>query len=701
MFRKNVIKSLSIGLILLILFVRSVGPAVVLAEGEDVTPTPTETQETTQVQEEEVTPTESPTPTPTDTNIEVENTGELNNDIDSTSNTGENTATESATPTIEPENEPEANTQENENGGDAGGEINSSPTATPEPSSEVSTGDAVSIAEVENAVNTNVINSKIVNHTINLFVDENGNIDLSDPFSIAEEIVVSDNNSEEVINVLATDATNYAYLSNDVVTISDTGSNTMEGSKEAVINTGDAYSITSLLNQVNFTIVGSVIHVVTINIFGNLTGNIILPEFSSLESCSECGMSIETSNEAVVNNNVDSYANTGENGIEYSENGEIKTGDAVSIVNLANFINTNIFGMLLFNLTINNYGNWAGDFLGWGSVLGQQNGQNGLFLNFVSNGGGNGCSNCTGDVTTYNSAYVENNINSLANTGRNSINGENAEINTGNAYSAVTLANFVNSNFINSIGFFGFINIFGEWVGNIGGAGYFLPPASEPEPEALVESASSNDDSEQVREEGGLLEVFNENNVGEYVNPGDTVTFFIDVKNPGTGKIYETKLYLYLVHNGENVGGTFFDLGGIEAGKTTKVSTGFVLSDDAPYGEYTAVALAKGYSGEGKEEIISTSESEFKIGKYFAPGLILDDSDNAEGEKILGGVLGTSEAQGAQGFNPAKAYLVGYSVLVFIYLLMRAFNKRVYLEELLGRGISLRRRAYSFRSFLL
>jgi hypothetical protein len=125
------------------------------------------------------------------------------------------------------------------------------------------------------------------------------------------------------------------------------------------------------------------------------------------------------------------------------------------------------------------------------------------------------------------------------------------------------------------------------------------------------------------------------------------------------------------------------------------------LSDDAPYGSYRAVALAKGYSGEGKEEIISTSESEFKIGKYFAPGLILDDSDNADGEKMLGGVLGTSEAQGVKGLNPAKVFMILYSGLVLIYLMMRAFNKRAYLAELFGRGISLRKRAYSFRSFLL
>jgi len=283
---------------------------MVLAEGDDVTPTPTETQ----TQEDVLTISEDPTSTPTpqdagqaDTNIDVENTGDLNNDIDSTSNTGENTATQSAEPTIEPEittSESIAPTEGSEESEDNNNEENQNDGA------EINTGDAVSITEGENKVNTNIINSKIVNHTINLFVDENGDIDLSDPFSIAEEIVVQDNNSEEVINVLATDATNYAYLSNDVVTISDTGSNTIEGSKEAVINTGNAYSITTLLNQVNFTIVGSVIHIVTINIFGNLTGNIILPEFSSLESCNECGMSIETENEATVTNSVDSYANT-------------------------------------------------------------------------------------------------------------------------------------------------------------------------------------------------------------------------------------------------------------------------------------------------------------------------------------------------------------------------------------------------------
>jgi len=704
MFTKKFRKYLSIGLILLILFVKSVGPAMVLAEGEDITPTPSETQSEeaptsteTQTQEEPLTVSEEPTPTPTDTNIEVENTGELNNNIDSTSNTGENTATQSAESTVEPEITTSESTNSTE-GSEASEDNNNEENQND--GSEINTGDAVSITEVENAINTNIINSKIVNHTINLFVDENGDIDLSDPFSIAEEIVVQDNNSEEVINVLATNATNYAYLSNDIVTISDTGSNTIEGSKEAMIKTGNAYSITSLLNQVNFTIEGSVIHLITINIFGNLTGNIILPEFSSLENCNECGMSTSINNEAVVNNNVDSYANSGENEIEYSESGEIKTGNAVSVVNLANLINTNLIGLLLFNLTVNNFGNWDGEFLGWGNIFGQQNGQNGLALNFISNGNGNGCPTCTGDVSVYNSAYVENNISSLANTGGNSINGENGEINTGNAYSAVTLANFVNTNIINSVGFFGFVNIFGNLSGNIGGFSHFITPTPEPEGEAEVLAAAEGDVG-QVREEGGLLEVTQGNNVGEYVNPGDTVTFFIDVKNPGTGKIYDTKLYLYLVYEGENVGGTSFDLGTIEAGKTTKVTTGFVLSNTAPLGNYTTVALARGLSGEGQQEIIATSESTFNIGEGFGTLALSEGDDEGEGESLPAGILGTSEAQGAKGLNPAKVFMILYSGLVLIYLMMRAFNKRAYLTELFGRGISLRKRAYSFRSFLL
>ena len=688
MFTKKFRKYLSLGLILLIVFVRLGGPIAVLAQeadpasnAADATPTPTPTE--TQTQEEP-----TPTPTPDPTTVEATNSAELNNNVSSDANTGDNTATQSGELTDE------TNTT---NGTGEASETNGSG----ESSATIDTGDAAAVTEGENLVNTNIINSKVIHTTINLFVNENGDIDLSDPFEIAQNIVVDEQTLDPTINVLATDAQNYAFLSNDVVSIADTGANTIEGSMEATINTGNAISIVSLLNQVNFTIEGSTLYFITINIFGKLTGNIILPEFSALESCNNCGMSISTENQATVNNNIDSEANTGENGIIYSEEGKIETGEAASVVNLTNFLNTNIFGLLLLNLTIKIFGNWDGNFLGWSNIFGPLSGGN-LALTFLSGGVGDGCQSCLSDVSIYNSATVNNNISSTANTGKNSVSGENASINTGNAVSVVTLANFVNTNFINSIGFFGFLNIFGDWTGNIGGANSFITPTPTPPDVSIDDSAddaeSEADNSNYAREDGGALEATLSTNVGTHVNPGDTVTFFVDVKNPGTGKVYDSRLYLYLVYDNEDVGGAAFDLGEIGAKKKARLTTGLVLSENAPPGTYIAVAVVKGTTGEDKKDLVASAQSDFIIGQV--AGLALGTGGNGDQD--------ASTVLGAKNLTPRVASTTQERILLllfllfsFVYFAIRIIKKREYFAELFAKGLTFKERVYSFRLFLL
>lgn len=703
--RKKIKKFLAIAIIFFIVFVRTTGPLVVLAQEADPTATPAPIEEITPspLPTEEAIPTpvpdnsdsvsspqatsEEPTPTPTSdpTSIEATNSAELNNNVTSDSNTGENTATQSGDLNSNPTTS-ELQTQSESTNGSTNG--------ASDPAVVVDTGNAASVVVAENQVNTTVVNSAIYHHTLNLFISENGDLDLSDPFAIASNIITTEENSDSTVNVMATSVDNYATLSNDVVSIANTGANTIEGSMEATINTGDAISVVSLLNQVNFTIEGSTIHFVTINIFGKLTGNIILPEFSALESCNECGISVNAQNQATVNNNVISQANTGENTITYENNGSITTGDAASVVNLTNWINTNIVGLLIFNLVINVFGQWNGQFLGWGDIPAGD----GSIFSFMSPGAGSESCCASGDLSISNQASVNNNILSAANSGGNSATGQNISINTGNAISIISLANFVNTNFIRSIGFFGFLNIFGEWNGNIGGKSKFITSAEETSSESERSEETSQPDFS--RENGGQLSITNKNNVGEYVNPGDTVTFFIDVKNTGTGKVYDTKLHLFLVYEGKNVGGTAFNLGEIQPGMKSKVSTGFVLSKNAPAGIYAAVALATGEIGSGKIE--SHAQSYFQVGNGYLGSAITEENNNNDQEStpaVLGQSNTGSVAKGASAQNVAL-----YALFIFFstsYLVIRAIKKREYLAELFTRSLTFKERVYSFRLFLL
>ncbi len=702
---------------------------------------------------EEVTPT--PTPTPT-AETQVDNSTQTSNSIDTTSNTGDNAINPTPTPTPEetltteqtqsdliptptpeqtdqlsstpsaqlqtqPEDSPsdssdttinnsaEVSNDVSSEGNSGNNSINATSSAQIETEKDsscqvggneatVDTGNAVSVTNVENSLNTTSVNSEVVYQTINLFVNENGNLNISDPFTIAASVIPEYPN-DSVINVSVTNVENYAYLSNEVISYANTGGNSINSSNtatmSAVINTGDAYSLVSLLNKVNFTVINSKIHIISINIFGNLNGNIVLPDLSTSQSlnCDTCGISLSASNNATLENNVDSSAVTGENSIS-GLSGTITTGDVNSIVNMLNILNTTFFGTAVQGLYINILGSWMGNFIGWGALSPQSGGGNLVFYNtgpLVGNG--NGCPSCTGDTTIQNYANVINNISSTANTGENTINGGNGTITTGNAFSAVSLINLINTNFINSFGFFGFLNIFGNWTGDIGGQAEFESLEGSPEETVLATSAENND----VREKGGLLAVSQTNNVGAYVLPGDTVTFFVKVKNTGSGKVYETKLRLYLIKDGNVAGGTTFDLGAIPAGRAVNLTTGFVLSKNAPGGQYVARAEAFGSVGPDKQDVSAFSDSTFSVlGNSYAPFL-------GESTKDTPSVLGESSpiVNNQNSTSPTDRALYTLLAVIIAYVAIRGVRQRKQLAEMFSRNISFKEKLVAFRMFLL
>ena len=569
------------------------------------------------------------------TEVEIENQAEVDNEVDSTAITGENTIEEpTPTPTVDP-----ASLEGNL-------ETEVTPTPTPLPA-EIETGDAISVVEVENSVNTTEVNSQTIYHTLNIFVPQGSDIDLSTtPLVVADTIFNQNNNLEPVVNVAVFNNQNFAYLSNEIVSLAMTGNNSIEGADEAIIDTGDAYSVVTLLNKVNTTIVDSTIHVVTINIFGGVDGNILLPEFSSESGEGCCGEVIQINNQVSLTNEVDSTAISGQNTITGQGEASIETGEAVSAVNLVNIVNTNLIGVTFYNLYINTFGSWTGDFLGWDD-FGALEGGGSLSLNSINANGNSSCSGCYGDISIGNQALVTNKVSSTANTGGNSIQGEGATIKTGNAYSAVSIVNFINSSIIKSLGFFGFINIFGSLNGDIGGASLFA--TSEPEDEAIAEESSAQGEPGPfIREEGGLIEVELDDNIGTHVLPGDTITFFVKVKNPGTARLYDVHLWLGLAKDGVNMGGGTFNLGDIEAKKGVKVTTGLVLSKEAEPGEYLAFAEARGLVGPGDTEISATDEKPFLIGG-FGPWselpAIVEEAQAVEEEEVLGAAAPTGPNQ--------------------------------------------------------
>jgi len=693
---------------------------------------------------QEVTPTDSPAPevnsvdvTPAPAETQIDNSGTIDNTSVTDSNTGNDTI--GATPTPEP-----SPTDATPAPSDT--PIQAEPQVTPEitvltdaildnallatesaiPTSEtvytpdgsqspvsteqgssgnnntnsITTGDAISTTNIENAINTTSINSETLYQTINIYVTQAGDIDLSDPITIAVQ-ALSERTDDPVINVALTGIHNFAYLSNDVVSNANTGNNlinTLDANGNII--TGNAYSTVSVINKVNFVVINSRVHVVTINIYGDLNGNIVLPNLQSSQSCQSCGVSLAVDSTAYVQNNVYSNANTGLNSITASGAASIATGDAQSAVNVVNLVNSNYIGVTTQALYITLFGSWNGNFIGWDGFDPQTGGASLNFYNTAPNADfGSGCTSCTGDININNLAYISNNILSFANTGNNSINGANGSISTGNAFSAVSLINFINSNFIGSIGFFGFVNIFGNWTGDIGGKSQFdALNVQDDGSDGPPVQTSSVADNNNVQEQGGQLSVTNKNNVGAFVYPGDTVTFFVSAKNTGTGKVYGVKAYLYLIRNGQNVGGTVFNLEDIDAGKGKKLTTGFVLSKTAPGGEYIARTEIIGNVGPDNSEVSATADSLFTVFRNTMANAAFTANTPNNPQEILGAHYPLAVKNDSRNdYGPLYALIT----VIMTYLILRGIREKDKVMVIFGKRITLDERMKAFKMFLM
>ncbi|MCL4354927.1 hypothetical protein M1349_05730 [Patescibacteria group bacterium] len=666
-----------------------------LSTEQSVTPTPTPdvptptpdastltSDQTTVLSEIQSTPT--PTPTPS-----IDNSASVTNNQDTTAITGENEIN-STPPTSETNNS----------------SSNTAPLSTEQTSTAtISAGDSISVSTGENNINSTSVNSKIVYQTINIFADQSGNIDLSTPANVVNSIINNDKRTDPVINVTIINNESYAYLANDIVSFADTGNNSISGAENAYINTGNAYSAVSLLNKLNLTVINSELHLITINVFGKLSGNIVLPDqVVSQPTCSNCSyQEVAIGNTANVENNVTSTAITGQNKIEGTGLTAIDTGEALAVSNVLNLVNANYIGVNITNLKITNFGNWQGTFLGWGDLLAQVT-SNGIEINSLSpNTGCVACGNGTVNITNY--AEILNNIISSANTGGNSMVANNGSIKTGNAISQVSLFNLINSNIINSNAYFTFINIFGEWIGSIGDKKSFMPKDStKPKDDSIAEvlpavESKQNEETSSKRENGGLLEVSITNNVGEYVLPGDTVTFFIKVKNPGKGKVYDGVLQLMLLRNEKNVGTINIDLPEIEAGKTVKISTGMVLSKRTPGGEYIGQAQVTGVTGEENTLLSASADSYFKVysTEILSGASTYNNQQKAEKKKEVLGVKARDNIS-----KQDQSLLLG---LLFVILStnfgINIIRKRDLMAHVFAKNISIKSRIHLLSTILL
>ena len=393
----------------------------------------------------------------------------------------------------------------------------------------IESGDANTTGTIINSLNTNLAGVSV--YEFNIIDDYNGNyvLDLSSGNCVAgcsggSTAVINEENGSNSENNASVDQElnnstfqeNDADIENNMTLASNSGDNRADRNTggDNTVTTGDANTEANVLNFVNNNLAGGVVLAV-VNIFGDLVGDILLPDGSTLSCCindatvanksngdssdNDASLSTNTNNDveqfnnADIDNNLYLSAETGDNAVSSNTNGnnKIATGDSSILASVVNFANNNIVGGNWWLVIVNEGGKWIGKILGapdgsnmYGSeglaIYMDENGE--IYVSNEGNGEGsvnnaNVTQDVNNDINQSNNANIVNNLNLSANTGGNSASrntGGSSTIVTGDASIIANIINFVNNNIIGDGNLFvTVINVFGSWMGD------FVSPGQE------------------------------------------------------------------------------------------------------------------------------------------------------------------------------------------------------------------------------
>jgi uncharacterized repeat protein (TIGR01451 family) len=558
----------------------------------------------------------------------------------------------------------------------------------------MSTGDATALANVFNLVNVNVLGSQLLFFTINIFGTFDGDLVLPRPenFTSTEAPEESESKEESSKADLVLNNDNMATVDNNVLVEAETGENEVtDTGGETEIDTGEAQAIANVLSLINTNISQNDWFYLILNVLGDWTGKILgwsSPEASesydgetttfqtgsgsqnnnSANGESEYLTTICNINEAEVENNINVSASTGENTASNNKGDvSIKTGTATALANLFNLVNLNIMGGRLFFGTINILGNWTGDLIfAYPDVAVNLHNGNGELR--------------PGDVTSYTLSYQNNGYDPAKDTqlelqlpeGMNFLSHSSSlPFNINDNKCQWQIDNL-------SPGEGGVIKIYVQVDDNFSfeekptlsemlvrpvhaaelklqkeiittaSIGTVNPESDSSNNQAQVatiiydEEPESSGSSEDTENGVPALEVQAQNNVGEFVYPGDIVTFELSVRNAGDGKSENTYILqgLYSDASGIDYGVGKFEVGTIQPGKSVTIRFGLQLADSGIYeaGQYYTLAQAVGYSTNGDEVVSNEASTDFMISLKY-----LDIMPKAEAKEEDGQVLAQSD----------------------------------------------------------
>lgn len=419
--------------------------------------------------------------------------------------------------------------------------------------STITSGDANTSGTAITSVNTNLDGVAVYEFNIVDSQNEDYILDFSDPTycvsgctgdstTLANTGNGAGSENTANLDVVDNDATfqnNDADVENNLTLSSVSGENNADANTggNSSITTGDANVSANALTFANNNFSGEIVYA-TVNIYGDLVGDIILPDGTvvpyfiadttlanigngagSTNTVNYSDTTNDTTNQfndAEIDNNLVLYANTGDNDTNGNTGGNtiIQTGEASIIANIINFANNNIIDGDWWLVIVNEGGKWIGKIVGsdGGNIFGSdgfviETNENGEVV--VSNSGNGADSTNTANYSSEsnnvtdqtNTAKVENNIDLTANTGGNSTshntNGDNS-ITTGDANIIANIVNFVNNNIVGSGRLLiTVVNVFGSWIGNFVGPGHEKEANSDSNQAVVETSDTSSADSSQ------------------------------------------------------------------------------------------------------------------------------------------------------------------------------------------------------------
>lgn len=554
----------------------------------------------------------------------------------------------------------------------------------------IETGEAAALANVNNFVNTNILGAEFFLGTINILGDFEGNLILPRPENFTEANGDSSGSSAIFSNQ------NEAEVENQLVVAANTGENEENNNGgENLIETGDAQAIANSFSLVNLNIWRNNWFFLLINNLGRWTGKIFgwsTPESAeeplrgtqvfelgleepqtggenlNLEGESLPLVSFQNQNQATVKNNIQTTASTGGNQAnENQEEATIKTGNAFALANLFNFVNLNIFGGRWFFGLVNVLGNWSGDAIfAYPDVT-------------VSLSNGTGQVK-VGEITEFSLVYknqgweeaknvvleleLPQGVNYLGDTSgyQPRVAGRTYSWNIGNIQAGESGGFKIRVEISSDFSFEEHLTFWSKIIPQAHAAelealkqkeivvtAFIL--TSDPESDSFnnsalaktlvylpVSSSEFSEEEEAVDQRQPVLEISAWNNVGEYVYPGDTVTFEIRIRNKGEVPVYDVYL-VQTLHNSvpENFGKTEFAIGKIDPGRGVKLSFGLKLANGEilPAGHFYTLAQAFGKAPNGNDVSSNETRTDFNI-KYKEIAALFEAKALGKEEEILG-----------------------------------------------------------------